>query len=60
MDLCTDERMDALATASFGDLMETGRLQENLAKGLDDTPLLRVRPEAPWFAAVAARLGGHG
>lgn len=60
MELCTNERMDALAAASFGHLMEIGVLQENLAKGLDDTPLLHVRPEAPWFAVVASRIRGRG
>ncbi len=59
-ELCTEERLDALAIASFGYLVRARLLVQNLAHGLHDMPLLRARPDAPWFAEVAARIGGRG
>lgn len=59
-ELCTDERLDALAAASFGYLAGARLLVQNLADGLGGTPVLHVKPEAGWFAVVAARIGGRG
>lgn len=59
-ELCTDERLDALAAASFGYLAGARLLVQNLADGLGGTPVLHVTPEAGWFAVVAARIGGRG
>ena len=59
-ELCTEERLDALAIASFGYLVRTRLLVQNLASGLRGMPLLRARPTVPWFAEVVARIGGRG
>lgn len=60
MELCTDERLDVLARASFGYLVRARHLMRNLTEGLDERLLLHVKPEAPWFGVVAARIAENG